>query len=185
MQAVHICTFLPTLTHHPFFCLFCFWGQHTTKVDISHLKHFPIDKTSNSSTINTLIRCNKGWFPLFTFVTFHHCFWKQSILQIRLGWFEGLLCVLGGTSTPSGQRFDRWAIITVLNLVTEYIWMPTHHSWRGREGSINGNSTEFKGTVWDWKTCACKLWDVQYEGLFFLFCFCFLFCKYDKIEGTF
>ena len=51
--------------------------------------------------------------------------------------------MLGGTSTPSGQRFDRGAIITVLNLVTEYRWMPAHHSWREREGSIYG----FKGTV--------------------------------------
>ena len=31
--------------------------------------------------------------------------------------------MLGGTSTPSGQRFDTGAIITVLNLVTEYIYI--------------------------------------------------------------
>ena len=30
--------------------------------------------------------------------------------------------MLGGTSTPSGQRFDRGAIIAVLDLVTEYIY---------------------------------------------------------------
>ena len=31
--------------------------------------------------------------------------------------------MLGVTSTPSGQRFDTGAIITVLNLVTEYIYV--------------------------------------------------------------
>ena len=48
---------------------------------------------------------------------------NQSIKKIRFGWFEGILCVLGGTNTPSGQRFDTGAIITVLDLVTEYIYM--------------------------------------------------------------
>ena len=45
--------------------------------------------------------------------------------------------MLGGTSPPSGQRFDRRAIITVLDLVTEYISLYgcqlTIHGERERE----------------------------------------------------
>ena len=156
----------------PFLLLFCFWGQHTTKVDVSHLKHFPIDTTSNNSTINTLIRLNKEWFPLFTFVPIHHCFWKQSINFTNKTWtiWRYPVCVRWNKNTFWSKIWQtRWAIMTVLNLVTEYLSLYgcqlTIHG--GRERSINGPSTEFKGTVWEWKMHACKLMDGQYEWLYF------------------
>ena len=102
---------------------------------------------------------------------------NQSILQIRLGWFEGILCVLGGTNTPSGQQFDRGAIITLLSKSGDRIymdhWMPTRHSWRKKHQCSKEQFGTGQRVPASWGVC-------NMSGSI-----CGFFYKHDKIEGIF
>ena len=87
------------------------------------------------------------WFVFVAWFVYY-CLW--------LMWSSEYLCIIYAciatceTSILSVQSFDGGAVIAVLNQVTEHKNANSPTTQRG--GSLGGRSTEFKKTVWDWKT---------------------------------